>query len=288
MFNMEIDETMLASEFKAELAKKLVDEAGMDPNEVTWDRLRVREMAQGKWIGNVFMDDESLLEPVKQFNGSEKFAFNLLSEGPEPRQKDQAVITLFKFQPSSSKCEFLQRCVYLLHWFRTYANMLHAVLTVTLNGEWKELLVDDNMTTEQLRERIAALDPDIMSPRNVSLATATEMKKNHYLRELNGTVWDMQLLNFDWDRKGSLFNRTTTLFGVKDMDCYYYCDATEEQMELTTEQEETLKKRAMIEKRKKANGVPSLLSAFCVSLACATFVLIVVSSCSWQEEVRRG
>ena len=54
MFNMEIDETMLASEFKAELAKKLVDEAGMDPNEVTWDRLRVREMAQGKWIGNVF------------------------------------------------------------------------------------------------------------------------------------------------------------------------------------------------------------------------------------------
>ena len=226
VFDMEIDENMLVRDFKVELAKKLHEDAGMAPDEVDAERLRVREMAQGTWIGSVFMDDQKLVTPVTKFNGSEKFAFNVLRSGPEPRQEGQAAITIFKYSPSS----------------------------MTM-GDYSEMLVEPALTLDQFRQRLADLDPDIDDARDVALATTTQLNLGSYQVDLNGTVWDMRLLKWDWDRAGSaMYPVSSTLLGVKDMDCYYYHDVREEQMVLTKEQEETLKKRSMIEKRKKANA----------------------------------
>lgn len=220
MFDMIVDENMLVSDFKMELAKKLqTDATGL--SHVDGTKLRVREMSSLNFSGEVFVDDVPLIKPVKNFTGVERFAFSEL-EGPEEKTSDkQVVLTIIKFSPSS-----------------------HTL------GEFFEVVLPKSSTFDNLRALLAERDSDIASARDVSLGSPQKLVAGKFLRDLSETVWDTEYFDWDWDRN-SWFGKANTLSLAKDGDVCYYKDAGEKPMEWTAEAAQRARKQATIEKRKK-------------------------------------
>jgi ubiquitin C-terminal hydrolase len=222
IFDMIVDENMLVRDFKMELAKKLQTDATGFP-QVDGTRLRVREMPSGTFAGEVFVDDVPLIKPVTRFYGTERFAFSEL-EGPETKLSDkQVVLTVLKFSPSS-----------------------HTL------GDFIEVVVNKSSTLDSLRDQLAERDPDIAASSDVALGSPDKLITGKYLRDLAGTVWDMECLDWDWDSSTGWFQGKNNTFSLaRDGDVYYYKDSGEEAMEMTEEEAEKARKRATIEKRKK-------------------------------------
>jgi hypothetical protein len=78
LFDMEIDEDILVSEFKTLLAAKMMENDPTAFPDVDPTHLRVREFASNdpKWVGSIFMDHQKVIEPVSKFVGA------IVSSGP--------------------------------------------------------------------------------------------------------------------------------------------------------------------------------------------------------------
>ena len=220
MFDMIVDENMRVGDFKMDLAKKLQTDATGLPH-VDGTKLRVREMSSLNFNGEVFVDDETLIDGVKKFTGVERFAFSEL-EGPEEKVSDkQVVLTIIKFSPSSHKL-----------------------------GDFFEVALPKSSTFDNLRALLAERDPDLPSARDVSLGSPQKLIAGKFARDLSETVWDTELFDWDWDRNVGWFGKSN-LSLAKDGDVCYYKDAAEVPMVWTAEEAQKARKHATIEKRKK-------------------------------------
>merc|ERR1712224_562704 len=119
-----------------------------------------------------------------------------------------------------------------------------------------ELVADDSMKYDDLRAFLADNDPDIASADDVQLGIPGKLVVGHQIKELTQTVWDTKLMDWDWDKSTRNAYRDQHMKAIfyAESKPWFYRNAAEEQMEISLEDEQRLKKRAIIEKRKKAQA----------------------------------
>ena len=89
LFDMTVQEDIMITEFKQNLAEKLRQDGPEVFRECVGDHLRVRECGY-----SVFMDDQTVIGAVKNFAGGERFAVSIM-DGPETKtESSQSVLSL--------------------------------------------------------------------------------------------------------------------------------------------------------------------------------------------------
>ena len=164
MFDMSVDENMLVRDFKMALAEKLRTETAGFPD-ADGTKLRVREMPSGNFSGEVFVDDVSLITPVTNFHGTERFAFTEL-DGPETKvssrqvpipSNDQPFLPENAHQFSALDPGLLSRCLeQVVITVMKFSPSAHTL------GEFFEVVVNKTSTLDSLRDELAEGDPDIV------------------------------------------------------------------------------------------------------------------------------
>eukprot|EP01045_Picozoa_sp_COSAG04_P012836 COSAG04_NODE_881_length_9663_cov_30.524258_4_plen_483_part_00 len=96
IFDMDVQEDIKVSELKERLAEKLRAEGPPDLREATGPLLRLREIGY-----NIFIDDQTVIDAVKNFAGSEKFGVSLLQRPEEKKSADDSVLCLIQFHPET-------------------------------------------------------------------------------------------------------------------------------------------------------------------------------------------
>ena len=76
--------------------EKLRAEGPPDLREATGPLLRLREIGY-----NIFIDDQTVIDAVKNFAGSEKFGVSLLQRPEEKKSADDSVLCLIQFHPET-------------------------------------------------------------------------------------------------------------------------------------------------------------------------------------------
>jgi|EP01043_Picozoa_sp_COSAG02_P038991 hypothetical protein len=89
LLDMTVQEDIMITEFKQKLADRLREDGPEAFRECTGEHLRVRECGY-----SVFMDDQTVIEAVKNFAGGERFAVSII-DGPETKtDSSQGVLSL--------------------------------------------------------------------------------------------------------------------------------------------------------------------------------------------------
>jgi len=221
LLDMELNETMLVADFKAMLVETLREAEGANAAFTDPANVRVRKLPQG----TVLADHEKLMP---YHFATVAFAVNTI-EGPETKNDTNKVLSIFKFSPSKMALE-----------------------------PFFEIVADNSMKYDDLRAFLADNDPCIVSADDVQLGIPGKLVVGHQISELTQTVWDTKLMDWDWDksirnayREQHVLSKTNYYVESKP---WFYRNAAEEQMKISSEDEQRLKKRAIIEKRKKAQA----------------------------------
>ena len=102
---------------------------------------------------------------------------------------------------------------------------------------------------------LAEHDEELDDKADIALGSTKNLVTGKYARDLCETVWDMELLEWDWDKSSSwTWNKNTKLTYEKDGTIFYYKDKREEAKEMTEAEKEAERKRAIIHKRKKVQA----------------------------------
>lgn len=89
LFDMAVQEDIMITELKQNLAEKLRAEGPEAFRECVAEHLRVRELGY-----SVFLDDQTVIEAVRNFAGGERFAVSMI-DGPETKiNASQSVLSL--------------------------------------------------------------------------------------------------------------------------------------------------------------------------------------------------
>jgi hypothetical protein len=92
-------------------------------------------------------------------------------------------------------------------------------------GDFIEVVVNKSSTLDSLRDLLAERDPDIAASSEVALGSPDKLITGKYLRDLAGTVCDMECLDWDWDSSTGWFEGKNNTFSLgRDGDVYYYKD----------------------------------------------------------------
>ena len=81
---------------------------------------------------------------------------------------------------------------------------------------------------------LAEHDEELDDKADIALGSTKNLVTGKYARDLCETVWDMELLEWDWDKSSSwTWNKNTKLTYEKDGTIFYYKDKREEAKEMT-------------------------------------------------------
>eukprot|EP01052_Picozoa_sp_SAG31_P026489 SAG31_NODE_2402_length_5767_cov_4.440543_2_plen_1704_part_00 len=198
LFDIDIDENIPVPDLRKKLATQLSERAGV--KSINDSRIRVREIGF-----SVMRDDQTALNAVRVFNGSEKFGLSFVPGPSESKTTaNEAVVTCVRFYPAT----------------HTY-------------GEIGEVLVLPTQTCDSFRERLAA-HTGIPAERIGLLKKAYSMTS--IIHVATSPDWDTDKVPFKTNYYGHQIVTEKTLRGCRDADVWYFRDNDEPMGELTDEQ----------------------------------------------------
>jgi hypothetical protein len=89
---VQVHEDITVLELKERIAAKMGEEGTEGCEDARGTHMRLRELGY-----SVFLDDQTVIEAVRNFAGTEKFAVSLLDRPEQKKRSLQAVVSFFRW-----------------------------------------------------------------------------------------------------------------------------------------------------------------------------------------------